>query len=191
MLRPGLGCFACARLQFEQECACLSLLAALPHSRPSLHTSHPFSPAVIMYAFFISIRHLRTAGKQRGPYIWQVKGASSSHKGSCFCSAVDDYCLCGPSLAVDTIVEYSEKEDGPVTALVFVKRRDGRGMACVGGFVQLGEFESGGEGREGMRWRGRGGAALALAVVCLSVSGQSGALSSFSCNNYLTNLRAR
>lgn len=56
---------------------------------------------------------------------------------------------------MDTILEYSEKEDGPVTALVFIKRRDGRGMACVGGFVQLGEFDWG-EVREGGEESGRG-----------------------------------
>lgn len=50
------------------------------------------------------------------------------------------------------ILEYSEKEDGPVMALVFIKRKDGRGMACVGGFVQLGEFELGGKGIGG--WEG-------------------------------------
>lgn len=131
---------------------------------PSTLTSNPrlSLQGVIFYAFFISIRHLRTAGKQRGPFIWQVKGASSSHKGSCFCSAVDDSCWCGPSLGVDTILEYSEKENEPVTALVFIKRKDGRGMSCVGGFVQLGEFEFGRrEEREGKRrgiWTGRRGA---------------------------------
>lgn len=142
MIEAGLGMHsppACAYFLFQG--LCILSRAALPRTPSTLHPQPlPSVPAVIMYAFFISIRHLRTAGKQRGPFIWQVKGASSSHKGSCFCSAVDDYCLCGPSLAVDMILEYSEKENGPVTALVFIKRRDGRGMACVGGFVQLGEF---------------------------------------------------
>lgn len=44
-------------------------------------------------------------------------------------SRVDNYCLCTPSLAIDCLLEYRETRDGPVTALAFVKRKDGRGLA--------------------------------------------------------------
>ena len=53
-------------------------------------------------------------------------------------SRVDDYCLCTPSLAIDTVLEYHETKDGPATGLVFIKRKDGRGLAAVGGFCEIG-----------------------------------------------------
>ena len=57
--------------------------------------------------------------------------------GSCLCGE-NEYCLCSPSLAADTIVEL-EDAHGRVTHVVFIVRADGRGLALVGGFVRVGE----------------------------------------------------
>lgn len=83
--------------------------------------------------------HLFLQTQMRGPYVWQVHGDNPHYKGSCFCGRNDDYCMCTPSLAIDCVLEYHETKDGPVTGMVFVKRKDGKGMAVVGGFVQLGK----------------------------------------------------
>lgn len=58
-------------------------------------------------------------------------------KGSCLCGEAD-FCLCTPSIAADVLIEL-EDENGEVTHVVFIVRRDGRGIAIVGGFVRVGE----------------------------------------------------
>jgi 8-oxo-dGTP diphosphatase len=86
------------------------------------------------------------------PYIFH--GGSPSHKGSCWCSGIDEYCLCTPSLAIDAIIEYNP--DNIVTApsavsqhhqkcdnckIILVFRRDPpkEVFAIPGGFVNIGE----------------------------------------------------
>lgn len=39
---------------------------------------------MILYAFVVSLHHLKTRGKSMGPYVWQIHGAKAQ-KGSCFC----------------------------------------------------------------------------------------------------------
>eukprot|EP01041_Mallomonas_annulata_P013224 gene13224-27983_t len=69
------------------------------------------------------------------PYKWH--GGSPSHKGSCWCGGLDNYCMCTPSLAIDAIIEISTKK-GP--SVVLVRRRDPpRKYAIPGGFVDIGE----------------------------------------------------
>lgn len=57
--------------------------------------------------------------------------------GSCFCSR-DHYCICSPSLAIDSIIEFTE---GNIPKVVLVFRRDPpRSLYAIpGGFVQVGE----------------------------------------------------
>lgn len=62
---------------------------------------------------------------------------SPAASGTCLCGS-NEFCLCTPSLAADVIIEL-ENDDGVVTHAVFIVRRDGRGLAMVGGFVRVGE----------------------------------------------------
>jgi 8-oxo-dGTP diphosphatase len=80
----------------------------------------------------------------RCPYMWH--GGSPSHKGSCWCSGVDEYCLCTPSLAIDAIIEYNPRNiQHPQVCddckLVLVVRKDPpRELHAIpGGFVNIGE----------------------------------------------------
>jgi len=50
----------------------------------------------------------------------------------CWCGN-DNYCLCTPSLAIDTIVVTPEDD------ILMVQRGDGGGIALCGGYVQVGE----------------------------------------------------
>lgn len=53
-------------------------------------------------------------------------------KGSCWCSA-DEWCMCTPSLAIDTIVTSGDNH------FWLVKRKDVGKYATMGGFVEVGE----------------------------------------------------
>ncbi|KAG5181815.1 NUDIX hydrolase domain-like protein [Tribonema minus] len=64
-------------------------------------------------------------------------GGSPRFKGSCWCGK-DDYCMCTPSLAIDTIVEMVDAS-GVIKGLVVVRRKDVGKYALVGGFVDVGE----------------------------------------------------
>ncbi len=67
---------------------------------------------------------------------WHSNGSPSINPelkmGSCWCSA-DDYCMCTPSLAIDTILT-----SGP-EHFWLVKRKDAGKYATMGGFVEVGE----------------------------------------------------
>lgn len=67
--------------------------------------------------------------------------------GSCLCGK-NEYCLCTPSLAADVIIEL---DDGGV---VFIERKDGRGLAMVGGFVKVGESAEAAAVREALEETG-------------------------------------
>jgi 8-oxo-dGTP diphosphatase len=54
-------------------------------------------------------------------------------RGTCYCSKVDTYCMCNPSLAIDIVIVSGEDH------LWFVKRKDTNQYAIVGGFVDIGE----------------------------------------------------
>ena len=69
---------------------------------------------------------------------------SPTTSGNCLCGE-GEFCLCTPSLASDVIIEL---EDGNGTNVVFIERRDGRGLAMVGGFVRVGESAEAAAARE-------------------------------------------
>jgi 8-oxo-dGTP diphosphatase len=84
------------------------------------------------------------------PYLWH--GGSPSHKGSCWCSGIDSYCLCTPSLAIDALILSKQLEPIPKdskspdnncmdASIVLVVRKDPPKElhAIPGGFVEVGE----------------------------------------------------
>lgn len=83
-------------------------------SHPSLTLDHRFIPVTNRSSHYLLSTYQPTYIpylQPTGPYVWAVHGSSLSFahpppyqvKGSCFCGS-DDYCLCGPSLAIDTIL---------------------------------------------------------------------------------------
>ncbi len=76
---------------------------------------------------------------------WHSNGSPSINSdlkmGSCWCSA-DDYCMCTPSLAIDTILT-----SGP-EHFWLVKRKDAGKYATMGGFVEVGETSAEAVARE-------------------------------------------
>jgi ADP-ribose pyrophosphatase YjhB (NUDIX family) len=68
--------------------------------------------------------------------VWHSNGSPHIHpdlqSGSCWCSG-DDYCMCTPSLAIDTILTSGEEH------VWLVKRKDVGKYATMGGFVEVGE----------------------------------------------------
>ena len=72
--------------------------------------------------------------------------------GSCLCGE-KQFCLCTPSLAADVIIEL-EDAAGHVESVVFIERRDGRGLAMVGGFVKVGEAAEAAAEREALEETG-------------------------------------
>jgi len=68
--------------------------------------------------------------------VWHSNGSPYIHpdlqSGSCWCSG-DDYCMCTPSLAIDTILTSGEEH------VWLVKRKDVGKYATMGGFVEVGE----------------------------------------------------
>jgi 8-oxo-dGTP diphosphatase len=67
---------------------------------------------------------------------------TSALSGSCYCSGVDTYCMCNPSLAIDLVIV-----SGP-DHLWLVRRKDTNQLAIVGGFVDVGETVLGAVHRE-------------------------------------------
>ena len=92
--------------------------------------------ALAVYAVVLTAHHVR------GPRLNSLcerDFVQPAAAGNCLCNAAE-FCLCTPSLAADTIVELHEGEtDGQPSALVFIERSDGRGLAMIGGFVKVGE----------------------------------------------------
>jgi 8-oxo-dGTP diphosphatase len=71
------------------------------------------------------------------PYTWHGGSPTQSHPGSCWCGQ-DKYCLCTPSLAIDTIIEVV---DDVSKSIVLVHRKEAPKnlFALPGGFVDVGE----------------------------------------------------
>lgn len=65
-------------------------------------------------------------------------GDSKVFSGSCWCGW-DNYCMCTPSLAIDTVVEVVGSQTGKVESILVIRRKDNGKLACIGGFVEVGE----------------------------------------------------
>ncbi|CAM9232644.1 unnamed protein product, partial [Sphacelaria rigidula] len=68
----------------------------------------------------------------------QFAGDSPVLTGSCWCGW-DTYCMCTPSLAIDTVVEVVNSATGEVESIMVIRRKDNGKLACIGGFVEVGE----------------------------------------------------
>eukprot|EP00752_Nemacystus_decipiens_P005156 g4679.t1 len=82
-------------------------------------------------------KQMHTGGPGDCPKRW-AGGSSKTHEGSCWCGW-DGYCMCTPSLAIDTVVEVSSPATGEVESVLVVRRKDNGKLACIGGFVEVGE----------------------------------------------------
>lgn len=56
------------------------------------------------------------------------------HKGSCWCGAEDQYCMCTPNVAIDLIIASHDE-----THVWLVRRKDTNQLATMGGFVDVSE----------------------------------------------------
>jgi 8-oxo-dGTP diphosphatase len=107
----------------------------------------PMLVLISLYALAVTVRHL--VHQPAMSKICQRDFADAAAIGSCLCGK-GEYCLCTPSLAVDAIVELvpdSGVRDGD-TRIAFILRGDGRGLAFIGGFLQVGEAAEDGVRRE-------------------------------------------
>ena len=59
---------------------------------------------------------------------------AKDHKGSCWCGAEDNYCMCTPNVAIDLIIASHDE-----TQVWLVRRKDTSQLATMGGFVDVGE----------------------------------------------------
>ena len=87
-----------------------------------------------------SVSDVRPTGTSTGSMMQQREyvfhgghPVTSKLQGSCYCSGMDMYCMCNPSLAIDIVIV-----SGP-DHLWFVRRKDTNQLAIVGGFVDIGE----------------------------------------------------
>ena len=105
--------------------------------------------AVCLYAIVLTLRHVN-------PHLNELctrDFVDPTSSGSCLCGE-KQYCLCTPSLAADVIIEL-EGADGAVNEVVFIERRDARGLAMIGGFVKVGESVEAAVAREALEETGR------------------------------------
>jgi ADP-ribose pyrophosphatase YjhB (NUDIX family) len=121
--REGILCFVMA-------IQTIVILILLQHHPRSWHSSsgynlHPFYDAPQIYSSDSQVAR-----------VWHSKGSPFINpglkSGSCWCSG-DEYCMCTPSLAIDTILTSGSDH------FWLVKRKDAGKYATMGGFVEVGE----------------------------------------------------
>merc|ERR1719232_805995 len=102
------------------------------HRREKLAWCLALSELLIILILFYAVRSREIAPKV--VFHGGSVTSSSEHKGSCWCSGYDDYCMCTPSLAIDLLL-IDEKEEN----VWLVRRKDTDQLATMGGFVNVGE----------------------------------------------------
>jgi 8-oxo-dGTP diphosphatase len=79
---------------------------------------------------------------------WHGGHPAEDRRGSCWCGAADQYCMCTPNLAIDLIITSSSKAvavngrqetSGAEDFVWLVRRKDTDQLATMGGFVDLEE----------------------------------------------------
>jgi len=110
---------------------------------------------VSVYALAVTVRHV--LHQPVLSKICQRDFTDTAAIGSCLCGK-GEFCLCTPSLAVDAIVELVPATGvrNADTRIAFVLRGDGRGLALIGGFLQVGEAAEDGVRREVLEETGLG-----------------------------------
>lgn len=106
----------------------------------------------VVLAFYSALITYLYLSSSRVSPICKRDFVSPAAQGSCLCGE-GNFCLCTPSVAADILIEL-EDESGRVTHVVFVVRRDGRGLAMVGGFVRVGESLEDAAAREALEETG-------------------------------------
>lgn len=96
--------------------------------RPFNQDPHYEAPAIIAPNAFIKHQWHSQASPKINPNL---------QSGTCWCSG-DDYCMCNPSLAIDTILSVKE-ETSKERHVWLVQRKDTNQYATMGGFVEVGE----------------------------------------------------
>ena len=99
---------------------------------PSLTLERACTLLTLIYALGLTRHHLRLNPLCQRDFV------DPTAAGSCLCRT-GGYCMCTPALAADVIVELADETAGKAHSLVFVVRKDGRGLAMAGGFVKVGE----------------------------------------------------
>jgi len=100
-------------------------------------------PVCALYSVILTFLYFRSPGLNP---LCQRDFVQAGAAGSCLCGE-GQFCLCTPSIAVDAIIEMCDSND-KVLRVAFVMRRDGRGLAIVGGFLKVGESAEAGIRRE-------------------------------------------
>lgn len=98
------------------------------NSRPFNQDPHYEAPAIIAPNSFIQHKWHSQASPNIIPNL---------KSGTCWCSG-DDYCMCNPSLAIDTILSI-KSSNTKEKHVWLVQRRDTNQYATMGGFVEVGE----------------------------------------------------
>jgi 8-oxo-dGTP diphosphatase len=106
----------------------------------------------IMLAVYSVALTFRAAIQPRMSSLCSRDFVEPTQPGSCLCGE-GEFCLCTPSLAADVLIEL-ENADGVVDKIVLIERKDGRGLAMVGGFVKVGESAEDAAAREALEETG-------------------------------------
>lgn len=138
------SCYHCITSNGWKSVFILCILSILIVAIIMLSSSFPKPSRFIPYGERQSNEVIAQASKC--PYVWHGGSPANNIKGSCWCSGIDQYCMCTPSLAIDGIIEYVPPNTTAGNRcdhcqIILVKRRDPPRdyYAIPGGFVNVGE----------------------------------------------------